>query len=366
MFEIAGKDAIHLGLGEPDFQPPEHIVEGLVEAVKNGYNKYASTFGILPLREAIAEDYHRYRKDITFENVMVTASATEALTVSLNTMLNEGDEVLTPNPGFVLYNSQIKLAGGHPVYYTLTDANNFLPDVEELERLITPRTKAIILNSPSNPTGSVIDHELWLKISRLCQDYDITIISDEVYDKIIYGKEHRCALEYTDNCVVINSFSKTLAMTGWRLGYMVCPSSEIIKNLSVVHYYTIACPPTPTQYAALQGYIMRDETERFLKNMVSTFRKRRDKIVSYLYEIEVFHVRKPDGAFYVYPLYDKSRLKLKSKDLAMKIAENGVICSPGTAFGTAGEWHLRFSFAASDRDIEVGIGKVSKLINTLI
>ncbi len=364
MFELASDEAIHLGLGEPDFQPPKHVIDALIKAVKDGHNKYASSFGIKPLREAIAEDLSIYAP-LTFENVMVTASGTEALFVTLNTLLDPGDEVLSPDPGFVLYDSQIKLAGGTPVNYCLDQENEYLPVIEELEEKVGRNTKAIIINSPSNPTGSMLSDAQWRELAEWAEEHDVLIISDEVYDKIIYNDTHKCALEYLDNTVVINSFSKTLAMTGWRLGYLVTPDKDLLQKLSVSHYYTIACPPTPTQFAALAAYGEGDATKEYLDHMVTTFRRRRDKIVALLNDIPAFETLHPPGAFYAYPSYDTEALDLSAEDLAVEIARNNVICSPGTAFGKNGEGHLRFSFAASDESITLGVAIVAEVIEKM-
>ena len=362
MFEMAGDNAVHLGLGEPDFQPPEHVMDALNKAVREGHNKYSSTFGLTPLREALARSYAAYGMDLGMDNIMVTASATEALYATFNTYIGPGDEVLTPNPGFVLYDPQIRLAGGVPVNYRLSADEGFLPTVEGLKALITPRTKALVINSPSNPTGSVMSRDLMKVIADLAREHSLLLISDEVYDRIIYDGEHVTAMEYYDDCVVINSFSKTIALTGWRLGYLASPSREIVEKISISHYYVIACPSTPLQYGALAALEQPEATDRYLRDMVSAFRGRRELIAGRISEIEGLEIVMPAGAFYMFPSFD---VDMKAGDLAMELARNGLICSPGTAFGQFGEGHLRFSFAASDETIGKGMDIVERTLREI-
>lgn len=343
MFELASSSAINLGLGEPDLEPPELIREALVKAVREGRNRYGHTAGLAELRTAIAERLSEHAP-VRAEDVLITVGATEALAVTMQTLIDGGDEVLTPDPGFVLFAPHIALAGGTPVYYTLRQENGFLPDVEELRRLVTPRTKAIIVNTPSNPTGAVFDRRTVEGIAELARDEGLVIVSDEVYDAMVYDGRHETFLGSTDRVVYVNSFSKVYAMTGWRLGYVTAPS-DVIQHMAKIHYYMVACPPTPTQYAVLAG--IRGPQDA-VHRMVEEFRARRDLIVSELNRIPNFECGVPGGAFYAFPSFS---FPMGSVDLAMKILEAGVICSPGSAFGKAGEGHLRFSYANSQENI---------------
>jgi aspartate aminotransferase len=339
MFDMAGSKAINLGLGEPDFQPPAHVLEAMKEALNGGYNKYGPTSGLRELRRALA-DRHSSRAPVREENVLVTTGATEALCLTMQTFIDQGDEVLVPDPGFVLFAPHVRLAGGRPVFYPLLEANGFLPRMEDLEALVTPRTRAIIVNTPSNPTGSVMGEREVEDIVELAEDHDLLLISDEVYDSIVYEKGHRSFLGRTEKLVYVNSFSKVFAMTGWRLGYLIAPE-EFVTTMAKVHYFMVACPPTPAQYAVLAGL---KTSENYVREMVEEFRRRRDHIVHRLNQIPGFKCLRPDGAFYAFPSYEYA---VTSEELALRLLKAGVICSPGSAFGERGEGHLRFSYANS-------------------
>ncbi len=344
MFELASSDAINLGLGEPDFQPPRNVINAFKRAVEKGYNKYGPTGGIPELREAVAQRLARYT-DVKKEDILITSGATEALCMTMQTLVDIGDEVLTPDPGFVLFAPHVTLAGGKPVFYRLSEKNRFQPDVEELEELVTPRTKAIIVNTPSNPTGSVIEPRTIRAIVEFAKEHDLVIISDEVYDAIVYDGKHETFLGEYDKVVYVNSFSKIFAMTGWRLGYL-CAPPEMIKQMAKVHYYMVACPATPPQFAVLEG--LRGP-QTYVEDMVKEFQARRDLIVRLLNRIPGLTCLKPRGAFYAFPSFEQ---KVSSEEFALDILKAGVICSPGSAFGDAGEGHLRFSYANSQENIK--------------
>ena len=354
LFEAAPPGAINLGLGEPDIQPPVEMIDALKRALDEGHNKYGPSAGIMELRLAIAENLRRYRKDVSFENVIVTAGATEGMRIACETILGQGDEALVPNPGFIIYGPDVKLAGGRPVEYSLKAENLYLPDPEEMRSLITPRTKAMIMNSPSNPTGSVFPKDVIKAVCELASEKGLYILSDEVYNDYVYEGEHWSPARFHDDTVVVNSFSKSLAATGWRIGY-VATSKEIVQQLAKVQYYTLACPPTATQYAVLEGMKV---LERFMRRVVQEFRARREIAMQKLSEIPTFHTPSVSGAFYVFPEYDQ---KLPSEDFAQKILDMGVICAPGSAFGSLGEGHLRFSYANSRENIARGLDIVKDL-----
>ena len=358
LFEAAPPGSINLGLGEPDLQPPMEMIKAFEQALEKGYNKYGPSAGIIELREAIAASLRKYRKDVSFENIIVTAGATEGMRIASETILGEGDEALVPNPGFIIYGPDVKLAGGKPVEYSLLAKNGFLPDIEELKSLITPRTKAIIVNSPSNPTGTVFPKETVKAVCDLATDHKLYILSDEVYHKFVYEGEHWSFARFHDDTVIVNSFSKSLAATGWRIGY-VATSKEIVRQLSKVQYYTLACPPTATQYAVLEGLKVRD---RFTTEMIEEFRKRRDIALRKMAEIPSFSTPPVTGAFYLFPEYTQS---ITSEKFALKILDNGVICAPGSAFGSLGEGHLRFSYANSRENISKGLDIVKEVAASL-
>ncbi|MBA3044451.1 pyridoxal phosphate-dependent aminotransferase [archaeon] len=356
MFDLAGADAIHLGLGEPDFQPPENVRNALKKAVDDGYNKYGATPGMPELRDAIVEKEKRYRKDLTRGNVVVTAGGTEALMASVFTFIGEGDEVLIPDPGFVLYGPQVRLAGGVPVSYPLFEENDFVPKTEDLK--ITKKTKAIVVNSPSNPTGSVIDENTVKAIIDIAEDNNLLIFSDEVCDEIVYEGKHHSFMGKYDNLIYVNSFSKIYAMTGWRIGYVMA-KEEYLKEIAKMHYYTMACPPTPIQYAALEAL---KGPQDYVKKNLEEYRKRRDVIVDEINKIEGFRCLKPKGAFYAFPSFT---FNISSEELAMRIAKANVIVTPGTAFGPNGEKHLRLSYANSLENIKKGMEIIGKVVRDI-
>ncbi len=358
MFEMADEDTINLGLGQPDFNPPDDVIECYERAMLEGYNGYGSSYGLPTLREEIAKLQSKYRSDISSDNVMVTVGATEALRISIESTLGPGDEVLYPEPGFVLYYPQITLAGAKPISYPVLQSNDFIPSVDKLEELRTSETKAIIVNSPGNPTGGVFTKKAVEEITRWAMDNDILIISDEVYEMMVYENEHVSFLGDYDNVIAINSFSKTFAMTGWRIGFMVT-SSDWIKEIGKLHYYTIACPPTPPQHAIL--YALQDRLD-FVEEMTSTFKKRRDVIVSRLNEIDGFDCLIPKGAFYAFPTIDYD---LSSDKFALMLLEKGVLATPGNAFGPSGEGHIRFSYANSTENIHRAMDILEELVGEL-
>lgn len=353
MFELAKKDSINLGIGETDFQPPENVKEALRKAVERGFNKYGPTAGLPELREALAERLKKYKSDLEAREIIVTGSGTEALHASIFTFIDENDEVLVPNPGFPLYPAEILLAGGKPVPYPLKEANEFLPEIEDFK--VTKKTKAIIVNSPSNPTGSVVGSDKIKEIIDFAAEHDLIIFSDEVYDEIIYDQEHSSFLGGSDKVIYLNSFSKTYGITGWRLGYLAAPE-EFIKEISKTHYYTIACPPTPMQYAILEAL---KSSQRYVKKMVAEFKKRRAVTLDLISRIKGFKCVPPKGAFYIFPSYN---LDITSEKLALKILKKNVLCIPGSAFGSEGEKHLRISYANSIENIKKGLEIIREVV----
>lgn len=358
LFEAAPPGAINLGLGEPDVQPPKEMIEAFKDALDRGMNKYGPSAGILELRKAIAENLKSYRRDVQFENIIITAGATEGMRIACETILGKGDEALIPNPGFIIYGPDVTLAGGTPVEYNLSQENNFWPDPDEIQGLVTPNTKAIVMNSPSNPTGAVFPEHVVKAICDIASDRDLYILSDEVYHNFVYEGEHVSFARFHDDTIIVNSFSKSLAATGWRIGY-VATSKEIVEQLAKVQYYTLACPPTATQYAVLEGMKIR---KRFRESLLSEFRTRRDLMMRKLADIPSFRTPPVDGAFYVFPRYTQ---KITSDEFAQGLLRAGVICAPGSAFGTRGEGHLRFSYANSQENIEKGLEIVSEVAETL-
>ena len=342
MFEAAGEDSINLGIGEPDFDIPENVKLAIKQALDEGETHYTPNNGYIELREAIVDKFekeNKIKKDVN--DIMVTAGASEALYVCAQALFNKGDNILIPNPGFLAYSSYAKLTESNSVEVTASFENGFKLTVEDVQEKIDDKTKALILNSPSNPTGAVMDKEDIKGIADLATDHDFMIIADEIYEKIIYGKKHYSAGAYSDNVITINGFSKTYAMTGLRIAYMA-GNEAITEELLKIHQYCIACASSISQkaaYAALTG------PQNAVNDMVNEFARRRDLIVSSLNDMG-YECTDCDGAFYAFPKVERPQ------EFVQKAAEAGVISVPGSAFGSLGEEHVRMSYANSYENIE--------------
>ncbi|AGB04506.1 aspartate/tyrosine/aromatic aminotransferase [Aciduliprofundum sp. MAR08-339] len=347
IFDMAQGEVINLGLGEPDFQPPPEALDAIREAVERGYNKYGPSKGFPELREAIAEKFSKYA-DITAENVLITVGATEGMLATMLSLIDPGDEVLYPDPGFVLYKPHTIIAGGKPVAYPILQENDFMPTQEDLQERITKKTKAIILNYPNNPTGGIIDEEHIKMVVDIAEDNDLIIISDEVYFNIIYEGAPRTFLGRYDKLIFVNSFSKEFAMTGWRLGYLIAPK-EYVEQIGKIHYYSVACPQSPIEYAALTAI---RKSKYYSDMMVEKFRRRRDLIYDLLRKMDGVKPNFPRGAFYIFP---RIELNADPVEIVKEVVKRGVLCTPGNAFGKIGTQHIRFSYAASEEDIRRGM-----------
>ncbi|MBM4237617.1 MAG: pyridoxal phosphate-dependent aminotransferase [Euryarchaeota archaeon] len=358
IFQMAGEGAINLGLGELDFDPPFEIKEALKEAVDLGTSKYGPTSGLEELRESIASLARKCIEGIEAKNVLVTAGATGGLLITYQTLLDPEDEVLVPDPGFVVYGPDAVLVGARAVPYVLREENEYLPDVAEMEGLVTPRTKAIVVNSPSNPTGSVFTEEVHKAIIDLAVDRDLWIISDEVYDRFVYGREHRTFCNAHEKSVIVNSFSKSMGVPGWRIGFLI-GEEALVEEISKMQYYSLACPSMPIQRAIQSGLPYH---EQFVKAILPILDRRRRLIVRLLNDIPGFSCALPRGAFYTFPRFD---FNISSRKLAEMILREGVISSPGSAFGMNGEGHIRFSYAASEEDIAKGMETVRSVVSSI-
>ncbi|MDR1404504.1 MAG: pyridoxal phosphate-dependent aminotransferase [Candidatus Methanoplasma sp.] len=356
MFDLAGPDSVNLGLGEPDLCPPKEAIEGMNRASADGLNKYGPTAGIADLRKGVADMFSKYA-DLTADNIMITPSGSSALLEISQAFIDPGDEVLVPSPGFVIYSPHAQLAGGKSIEYKLTEGD-FLPDVEDIASLITKRTKMIVVNSPSNPTGGVLDRETHGALLDLAEDTGTIILSDEVYDSYIYENDHFSFMPHLDRAVVVNGFSKMMAVTGWRMGF-ICSDREIMKDLIKMQYHVCASPNMPAQYGILNALPVM---EKYTENARNIFRARRDLITKRINEIDCMHISPPKGSFYAFPSYD---LDMKSEDLAGILAKNRLICTPGSSFGTYGEGHLRFSYAADEKKINAGMDILADTIRKL-
>jgi aspartate aminotransferase len=348
MFEGAPSNAINLGLGEPDFDPPKVAIDALCTAIRSGKNHYGPSAGLPDLREAVAQRYRDRLASTQREQVIITGSGSEALMAVALTLYDPGDEVLVPDPGFVLYGPHARIAGALPVPYPLQESEAWAPDLDALESLVTERTRAIVVNSPSNPTGSVLSAAAVERIVDFAERHDLFIVSDEAYEQIVYDGPAPSFWGRSDRVIVVNTFSKTLAMTGWRIGFLLAAPALAVA-INKIHYHILACPPTPTQIAVLAGL---EKGGPALRAMLREFRARRDLVVRELGKIRGVSFVVPRGAFYVFP---KFHWKATGMEVATALLQRGVISTPGDAFGSRGQSHLRFSFAASRSQLKEGL-----------
>ena len=353
MFEAAPPNSINLGLGEPDFEPPKEVIEALCHAVQNGMNHYGPSAGLTALREKVAERYHDKDPDTTRDNVIITGSGSEGLMAVALALYDPGDEVLVPNPGFVLYGPHARLCGATPVPYTLDERQRFQPNFDELEARVSPRTRAIVVNSPSNPTGGVFPKATVERLVEFADAHDLTIVSDEVYEEMVYEGKFASFWGRGDHAIIVNSFSKTLAMTGWRIGFLVAPRPLAVE-INKIHYHMMACPSTPAQAAVLAGLT---ESQDSVKAMISEFRARRDLVVKGLNRIPGLSCVPPAGAFYAFPRFSWPG---SAQEIAGTLLQRGLITTPGDAFGSLGASHLRLSFATSRANLRTALAMLRK------
>ena len=362
--ERQGKSVIHFEIGEPDFNTPENVKEAGIKAIKENYTHYSPTQGILELREAVAEYISKTRDiKVTPDEVIITPGGKDVIFSTMLSLLDEGDEAIYPNPGYPIYESAIRLVGAKPVPMPLREENDFAFDRHEFEKLVTPKTRLIVINSPANPTGGILSYEDLEFIADIAKKNDIMILSDEIYSRIIYeGKFVSIASlpGMKERTVILDGFSKTYAMTGWRLGYAVA-NKEVIEALKRVAVNSFSCVATFVQMAgveALRG--PQDEVEKMRKE----YEERRNLIVKSLNEIPGFSVKMPKGAFYAFP--NVKKLGKPSKELAdYLLYEAGVCTLSGTAFGEYGEGYLRFSYATSKENIIEGLKRVKQAIEKI-
>jgi aspartate aminotransferase len=359
MLGMVKPGTINLSIGEPNIEPPANVRAALKNAIDENRSNYGPSGGIPELREAIAQRLRGKWSSIKKENVVVTVGATEALFIIAQTFYDKGDEVLVPDPGFMLYPAQAQLQGARPVPYRLPPENGFRPREEEMKSKLTSATRAIVVNSPSNPTGHALHASDIRLISDLARDRDVPIISDEVYDELVFDRPHESFLGVADKVVYVNSFSKTYSATGWRLGY-VAADEAVAKKMELMSYHALACPPTMTQYAAIEA--LKPETSAFVQKMVEEFRKRRDLMVKGLNAIPGFHCPAPEGTIYVFPSYD---FKVSSVEMARMLLESGVATVPGITFGAEGERHLRLCLGAKRSDLEEALRRMGEACKKL-
>ena len=361
MFDMAGDDAVQFGLGEPDFQPPEIAVDAFTRAMQEGRNKYTTTAGLPSLREKIAGMWHHLVPSLDESNVCITMSGTNALLDIFLATVNPGDNVLIPEPYFPLYPPDVVICGGEPRLYPCRFENGFVPTIEDLEEKVDENTVAILYNFPSNPTGGNVDEKQRDELVEFARTHDLWLITDEVYDRIVYDSPHVSFLGAGyDKLVMVQSFSKTFAMTGWRIGYLLSPDDDLMRELTKMQYYVTACSNDAMQYAVLEAL---EKAPDYPETMCREFKERRDLICERLNSMPGVTCHVPTGAFYVFPKVEVPGLT--SEEIAIKLLEGGVLCSPGTAFGEAGEGHLRFAYTIGREDISWGMDRVAKVLAEL-
>lgn len=362
--EAKGKSIIHLQIGEPDFATPKHIIEAAVAALREGQTHYSPSAGIRPLRAAIVEEvYQRRGVKSKVEEVIVTPGAKPILYFTILALIEQGDEVIYPNPGFPIYESVINFVGGTPVPLPLIEGKDFRFDPDEFRSLVTDRTKMIIINTPQNPTGGILTKRDLEVVAEVVRQRKILVLSDEVYKNIIYEGQHESFYSLPgvkDFTILLDGFSKTYAMTGWRLGWGVMPE-ELAQKVEKLMINSNSCTSTFSQYAAIQALKgPTDEVDAF----VEEFRKRRDFIVAGLNDIPGISCITPKGAFYVFP--NVKKLNISSQKLEHHLLnEAGVAVLSGTAFGKYGEGYLRFSYANSIENINTGLERIRKALKSL-
>lgn len=362
MFDLAGDDVISFGLGEPDFQPPSIAIEAFHQAMLDGKNKYTTTAGLPALREKIAASWASYQPGLDASNVCITMSGTNALLNLFLTLVNPGDNVLLPEPYFPLYGPDVSIAGGSATYYPCQFDHEFIPQVSDLESLVDDRTVAILYNFPSNPTGGTLDTQQRDELLAFARKHDLWIISDEVYDRIVFDGPHVSFMGAGyDRVLVVNSFSKTFAMTGWRMGYIISEHAEAMHQVIKMQYYIAACSNDAMQHAILATI---EQASDYPEIIAAEFKQRRDLIVERLNAMPGVECHKPQGAIYVFPKVTVPGMT--SQELAMVLLHDGVLCSPGSAFGPSGEGHLRFAYTISQADISRGMDIVEATLNRLL
>lgn len=358
------KDVISLGVGEPDFDTPWHIRDEGIFALEKGKTFYTSNSGLKELRVEIC-NYLKRKFSLSYEplsEVLVTVGGSEAIDLALRALVNEGDEVIIPEPCYVSYKPCAILANAKPVTIDLKAENDFRLTAEELENAITDKTKVLILAFPNNPTGAVMSKEDLEAIAKVVLKHDIYVISDEIYAELTYNGKHHSIAELPnmkERTIVINGFSKAYAMTGWRLGY-ACGVKEIISQMTKIHQFAIMCAPTVSQYAAVEALKNGDND---IETMKESYNQRRRFLLNSFKEMDI-HCFEPFGAFYVFPCIKK--FGMTSEEFAMKfLEEENVAVIPGTAFGDSGECFLRISYAYSIEKLKVAMEKMTKFISRL-
>lgn len=362
--ERAGKSIIHLEIGQPDFDTPSNVKDAGIEAIREGHTKYTEPQGIRQLREVIAHYVEETRQiQVSSDQVLIAPGVKPIIFFTMLVCVNGGEEVMYPNPGFPTYESLIHFIGARPVPIPLVEEKNFTMDTTAMEERLTSRTKLIILNSPHNPTGGMIMEDDLQLIADMAIAKDLIVFSDEIYSRLIYEGKFRSIASLPgmkERTIIADGFSKTYAMTGWRLGFGAM-NRQLIDCMTKLMINSNSCTAMFTQFAGIEALTgPQDEVDR----MREAYRKRRNLIVEGLNKIKGFHCMVPKGAFYVFP--NHKALGLKSSELAnILLTEAGVACLPGSAFGQFGEGYLRFTYANSEENILLALERMSSVIRKI-
>ncbi len=358
------KDAISLGVGEPDFDTPWHIREEGIYSLEKGKTFYTSNAGLKELRQAISDNVKK-KRNLEYnpnDEILVTVGGSEAIDIGLRAIINEGDEVIIPQPSYVSYEPCALLADAKPVIINLKGENNFRLQADELINAISDKTKALILPYPNNPTGAIMEYEDLEKIAKIIIDNDIYVMSDEIYSELTYKEKH-VSIASLDNMkertILIDGFSKAYAMTGWRLGY-ACAPKEIIKQMTKIHQFAIMCAPTSSQYAAISALKNGDKD---IEMMRTSYNQRRRFLLNAFREMNL-KCFEPYGAFYVFPSIKE--FNMTSEEFATRfLEEEHVAAIPGNAFGDSGEGYLRISYAYSIENLKEAISRLKRFVEKL-
>ncbi|MEE8564155.1 MAG: pyridoxal phosphate-dependent aminotransferase [Atribacterota bacterium] len=366
MFNKAKKipGLVNLGIGEPDLNTPEEIIEEGSKALRSGKTKYTSNAGIIELRTEIAKHLNRYDLSVNPEDeIIVTVGGMGALALCLLVTITPGDEVLLQDPQWINHFSQIKFCGGMPILVPVYEENEFKVSSESIKKRITNRTKILMLNSPNNPTGTVLDYNDLKDIAKLAKEYDLLVVSDEVYSTFVYdGVKHHSIASIDgmqERTIVINSFSKSFAMTGWRIGF-ASGNKSIIEKMAMLQENLVACVNASSQYAAIKALSIFNKTDK----MIEIYRKKRNLIVDGLNSIRGISCYKPKGSFYVF--LNVKKIGKNSETVAHEFLEKAkVVTIPGSTFGPHGEGYLRISYANSEENLREAIKRIKKYIENL-
>jgi aspartate aminotransferase len=358
--EKAGRSIIHLELGEPDFHPAAPVVDAVRAAVAEGRDRYVATRGIPPLRSAIADYLKRTRRlDVTPEQVLVAPGCKMALALAMMALIEPGDDVLYPDPSFPIYPSFTRGLGAKAVPYALREVNRFQPDLAEIAAKISPKTRMLIFNSPNNPTGTVFSDSAITQIAELAKKHDLWVLADEIYARILFGGEYKSIWALpgmAERTVIIDGFSKSFAMTGWRLGYAVA-QKHVIDALDMLVLNTFTCTAEFSQVAAIEA--LRDSTNA-VPAMVEEYRKRRDLFVGKLNRIPGFRCQSPDGAFYAWVNVEETGMAAEEVQRVL-LEEAGVAGIAGAAFGAEGKKYLRFSLVGATHLLEDALERIERV-----